>query len=44
MRDRIGYFNKNVDNVLVNNPDQNSSHFMGEDDRFNKDFAAYEKK
>ena len=29
---------------MVNAPDQQSSHFIPEDDRFNKDFAAYEKK
>lgn len=44
LRDRIGFFNKNVDNVMVNAPDQKSSHYMGEDERFNKDFAAVEKK
>jgi hypothetical protein len=27
LRDRIGYFNKNVDNALVNAPDPTSSHF-----------------
>lgn len=43
LRDRIGYFNKNVDNVMVNAPDHKSSHYMGDGDRFNKDFAAVEK-
>lgn len=43
LRDRIGYFNKNVDNVLVNAPDPTSSHFLPENDRFNKDFAKHEK-
>lgn len=44
LRDRIGFFNKNVDNTGVNAPDQASSHFMAENDRFNKDFAAVEKR
>ena len=43
LRDRIGFFNKNVDNVMVNAPDIKSSHFIDEGDRFNKDFAAVEK-
>ena len=43
LRDRIGFFNKNVDNALVNAPDPTSSHFIQENDRFNKDFAAVEK-
>ena len=43
LRDRIGFFNKNVDNALVNAPDPTSSHFIQEDDRFNKDFAVVEK-
>ena len=44
LRDKIGYFNKNVDNVLVNNPDPVSSHFMPDNDRYNRDFAAVEKR
>jgi hypothetical protein len=43
LRDRIGYFNKNVDNVLVNHPDPSSSHFSDSRDRFVRDFAAVEK-
>lgn len=43
LRDKIGYFNKNVDNVLVNNPDPASSHFQQSNDRFVRDFAAVEK-
>lgn len=43
LRDRIGYFNKNVDNVLVNHPDPRSSHFSDSADRFVRDFAAVEK-
>jgi hypothetical protein len=44
LRDRIGFFNKNVDNTGVNAPDRQSSHFCDEPDRFNKDFAAIEKR
>ena len=44
LRDRIGFFNKNVDNTGVNAPDRASSHFCDENDRFNKDFAAIEKR
>jgi hypothetical protein len=29
--------------VLVNAPDPTSSHFLPENDRFNKDFAKHEK-
>lgn len=43
MRDRIGYFNKNVDNTMVNAPDPTSSHFQASSDRFKRDFAAVEK-
>jgi hypothetical protein len=32
-----------VDNVLVNAPDQKSSHFQDGRDRFRRDFAAVEK-
>ena len=43
LRDRIGQYHKYVDNALVNAPDPVSSHFMPENDRFNRDFAAVEK-
>lgn len=43
LRDRIGQYHKYVDNVLVNAPDPTSSHFLPENDRFNRDFAANEK-
>jgi hypothetical protein len=43
LRDRIGQYHKYVDNALVNAPDQSSSHFLPENDRFNKDFAANDK-
>ena len=33
-----------MDNVLVNNPDPTSSHYLPDDDRFNRDFAAIEKR
>jgi hypothetical protein len=32
-----------VDNALVNAPDPTSSHFLPENDRFNRDFAANDK-
>jgi len=44
LRDRIGSYHKYVDNALVNAPDPKTSHFMPENDRFNKDFAAEEKR
>ena len=55
LRERIGSYHKYVDNVLVNNPDPKSSHFipgklfsklialMLDHDRFNKDFASHDK-
>lgn len=43
LRDRIGQYHKYVDNALVNAPDPSSSHFLPENDRFNRDFAAVEK-
>jgi hypothetical protein len=43
LRDRIGQYHKYVDNALVNAPDPTSSHFLPENDRFNKDFAANDK-
>ena len=43
LRDRIGQYHKYVDNALVNAPDPSSSHFLPENDRFNKDFAANDK-
>jgi hypothetical protein len=43
LRDRIGQYHKYVDNALVNAPDPQSSHFLPENDRFNRDFAAIEK-
>ena len=43
LRDRIGQYHKYVDNALVNAPDPMSSHFLPENDRFNRDFAAIEK-
>jgi len=43
LRDRIGYFNKNVDHAMVNAPDPTSSHFQDGNDRFKRDFAAIEK-
>jgi hypothetical protein len=43
LRDRIGQYHKYVDNALVNAPDPTSSHFLPENDRFNRDFAANDK-
>eukprot|EP00347_Sterkiella_histriomuscorum_P000657 403374998 len=43
LRDRIGSYHKYVDNALVNNPDPTSSHFLPDNDRFNKDFASHDK-
>jgi len=43
LRDRIGGHQKFTDNVLMNNPDPSGSHFMPNEDRFNKDFASYDK-
>jgi len=43
LRDRIGQYHKYVVNALVNAPDPHSSHFLPENDRFNRDFAAIEK-
>lgn len=43
LRDRIGQYHKYVDNALVNAPDPTSSHFLPENDRFNRDFAAVDK-
>ena len=37
LRDRIGQYHKYVDNALVNAPDPTSSHFLPENDRFNRD-------
>jgi hypothetical protein len=43
LKDRIGQYHKYVDNALLNAPDPTSSHFLPENDRFNRDFAAIEK-
>jgi hypothetical protein len=43
LKDRIGQYHKYVDNALVNAPDPNSSHFLPENDRFNRDFATNDK-
>ena len=52
LRERIGSYHKYVDNALVNNPDPTSSHFLPgkqsdinriDQERFNKDFASYDK-
>jgi len=43
LKDRIGQFHKYADNALVNAPDPTSSHFLPENDRFNRDFAYNDK-
>ena len=44
LKQRIGGYHKYVDNAQVSQPDPISSHFMGEAERFDKDFATYDKK
>jgi len=43
LRERIGTYHKYVDNALVNNPDPKSSHFIDDSERFNKDFASFDR-
>ena len=43
LRDRIGQYHKYVDNAMLNAPDPISSHFLHENDRFNRDFASIDK-
>ncbi len=43
LADRIGQYHKHVDNVMVSNPDPKSSHFLRDDNRFQRDFASDEK-
>lgn len=43
LRNRVGNYHKYMDNALLNNPDPTSSHFLPENDRFNRDFASFEK-
>ena len=43
LRDRIGGYLKHSDNILMHNPDPQSSHFISESERYNKDFASYDK-
>jgi len=44
LKQRIGGYHKYVDNAQVSQPDPISSHFMGEAERFDKDFATHDKK
>lgn len=44
LKQRIGGYHKYVDNAQVNQPDPISSHYLPEHDRFDKDFAAADKK
>lgn len=44
LKERIGGYHKYVDNAAINLPDPTSSHFMSDAERFDKDFAAHDKK
>ena len=44
LKQRIGGYHKYVDNAQVSQPDPISSHFISESERFDKDFASYDKK
>jgi hypothetical protein len=43
LKERVGGYHKYMDNALLNNPDPTSSHFLPENDRFNRDYAAHDK-
>ena len=40
LRERTGGYHKFVDSAEVHNPDPTSSHFVSEQERFDKDFAV----
>ena len=44
LKERIGGYHKYFDNACVNQPDPTSSHFLNDAERFDKDFASYDKK
>lgn len=44
LKQRIGGYHKYVDNAQVSQPDPVSSHFISEAERFDKDFATYDKR
>lgn len=44
LKQRIGGYHKYVDNAQISQPDPISSHFISEAERFDKDFASYDKK
>ena len=44
LKQRIGGYHKYVDNAMIAQPDPISSHFISEAERFDKDFASYDKK
>lgn len=44
LKQRIGGYHKYVDNAQVNQPDPISSHFISDAERFDKDFASFDKK
>ena len=44
LRERTGGYHKFVDSAEVHNPDPFSSHFISEQERFDKDFAVADAK
>ena len=44
LRERTGGYHKFVDGAEVHNPDPHSSHFVSEQERFDKDFAVADAK
>lgn len=44
LKQRIGGYHKYVDNAQISQPDPISSHFISEAERFDKDFAHYDKR
>ena len=40
LRERTGGYHKFVDSAEIHNPDPTSSHFISEQERFDKDFAV----
>jgi hypothetical protein len=43
LRDRIGSYHKHIDNTGVHKPLPQSPDFIPDHERYNKDFAAYDK-
>lgn len=44
LKQRIGGYHKYVDNAQISQPDPISSHFISEAERFDKDFASFDKR